>query len=104
MTLTQSPLVTVDIYIAQHCENCTYAYEIIDEIRQHFPEVRVRLIDMQNTDEIIPETVFAVPTYLLNGKVWSLGNPSRVQVHEALGPLFAEQFPTRDERAMVNRK
>lgn len=81
--------ITVDIYIAQHCTNCAYAYEIFDEIRQHFPQVRVHLIDIETTTEPIPEAVFATPTYLLNGRVWSLGNPSPAQVHETLSRFLA---------------
>jgi len=81
--------ICVDIYIAQHCFNCAYAYEIVDEIQEHFPHVRVRLIDLDTTTEPIPEAVFATPTYLLNGRVWSLGNPSPAQVHETLQSICA---------------
>lgn len=87
----QIPPISVDIYIAQHCFNCAYAYEIADEIREHFPHVHVRLIDLHTTTEPIPEAVFATPTYLLNGRVWSLGNPSLQQVHETLAPYFPSQ-------------
>jgi hypothetical protein len=76
--------IAIDIYIAQHCSTCAYAYEVAAEIRRHFPHVQVRIIDLGNTTEIIPEAVFATPTYLLNGRVWSLGNPSPAKVQEIL--------------------
>ena len=37
--------------------------------------VTVRVIDIANTREIIPEEIFATPTYVLNNRVVSLGNP-----------------------------
>jgi|GEM_PF-3531132 len=37
-----------------------------------------------STEEHIPEVVFATPTYLLNGRSWSLGNPSPQQVADML--------------------
>ena len=37
--------------------------------------VQVQLIDLSQPGVIKPESVFAVPTYLLNGDVVSLGNP-----------------------------
>lgn len=74
----------LDIYVAQHCNNCAYAYEVAAEIRRQFPHVEVRIIDLGNTTEIIPETIFATPTYLLNGRVWSLGNPSPAKVQATL--------------------
>ena len=76
--------IAIDIYVAQHCSNCTYAYEVAAEIRRQFPHVQVRIIDLENTTESIPEAVFATPTYLLNGWVWSLGNPSPAKVQETL--------------------
>lgn len=76
--------IAIDIYIAQHCGTCAYAYEVAAEIRRQFPHVQVRMIDMANPRESIPAAVFATPTYLLNGRVWSLGNPSPTQVHETL--------------------
>ncbi|MCB0063523.1 MAG: hypothetical protein KDE19_15480 [Caldilineaceae bacterium] len=84
---TPPPPITLDIYITQHCGNCAYAHEVAADIRQRYPQIRVRLIDLQCTTEPIPEAVFATPTYLLNGRVWSLGNPSPTQIQETLATL-----------------
>jgi hypothetical protein len=72
------------IYVAQHCGSCTYAYEVADGIRHPFPYVQVRMIDLANSREPIPEAVFGTPTYLLNGRRWSLGNPSPAKVQETM--------------------
>lgn len=82
--------VTLKIYVAQHCSTCDYSYEVAAEIRREFPQVQVQIIDLEQTTETIPEAVFATPTYLLNGRVWSLGNPSPTQVEETLGCLVQE--------------
>lgn len=72
------------IYVAQHCSVCQYAYEVAGDIRERFPGVDLRIVDIETTTEEIPESVFATPTYLLNGRVWSLGNPSPALVMETL--------------------
>jgi predicted thioredoxin/glutaredoxin len=77
----------VTIYLAQHCQTSTYAYQVAEEIRQAFPHVQVRLVDLEQTTEPIPEAVFATPTYLLDGRLWSLGNPAPEQVKETLSRL-----------------
>ena len=86
-TQTIPAVASVRIYVAQHCEICAYSYEVAENIRNEFPQVEVRIIDMENTSETIPDSVFATPTYLLNGRVWSLGNPSPQQVSDTLAQL-----------------
>lgn len=79
--------VCVKIYVAEHCQMCGYAYEIAATIRDNYPDVALQIVDMGNPSEQIPENVFATPTYLLNGRVWSLGNPSLDQVNETLNDI-----------------
>ncbi len=89
MPSEQSALIQVAIYVAPHCGNCQYAYVIAEQIRTEFPQVELRIVDLAAGEEEIPESVFATPTYLLNGRVWSLGNPSHQQVREKLGSLVS---------------
>ncbi|MBI3959795.1 MAG: hypothetical protein HY328_13375 [Chloroflexi bacterium] len=76
--------IRVEIYVAEHCMLCEYAYEVADSIRADFPAVDLRIINLSRTTEAIPDVVFATPTYLLNGRLWSLGNPSAEDVQERL--------------------
>ena len=78
----------LEIYISAHCPNCAYAVEIAQTISAQFPHVDLRIIDIHQTTEQIPERVFATPTYLLNGQVWSLGNPSPAQLRETFAALL----------------
>ncbi len=83
--------VRVEIYVSAHCPICNYSHEVAAVIRRDFPEVELKLVDVGAADQPIPDVVFATPTYLLNGRVWSLGNPSYADVQarlsEALAPL-----------------
>jgi hypothetical protein len=81
----QEDQVEVTIYVAQHCRTCDYSYQVAEDIQRDFPDVNVRIVDLEHTTEMVPEAVFATPTYLLNGLVWSLGNPSPAKVEETLG-------------------
>ncbi len=76
--------VHVEIYVAASCRICEYSHEVADIIRRHFPQVHLEMIDIGATEQPIPEIVFATPTYLLNGRIWSLGNPSLDKVHTDL--------------------
>lgn len=85
---TESPLNpgrdSVDIYVSEGCHSCIYSKEVASVIRRDFPTVQVRLIDIFASLEPVPEAVFATPTYLLNGQLWFLGNPSPQDVWERL--------------------
>jgi hypothetical protein len=84
IAVEQRNCITVDIYIAEHCPICKYAFDVAAMIQQEFPVVAVRLIKIDELNVVIPESVFATPTYLLNGDRWSLGNPSLDRVREVL--------------------
>lgn len=76
--------IRVEIYVAENCAICEYARKVADSIRVGFPAVDLRIINLSRTTETIPDAVFATPTYLLNGRLWSLGNPSAQDVQERL--------------------
>jgi hypothetical protein len=66
---------------------CDYATEIAGLIRAEYPHILVKIIDLVDPQEPVPDTVFATPTYLLDGRLWSLGNPSPSQVRATLNQL-----------------
>lgn len=82
--MEEADRIRVDIYVTRHCPVCAYAYEVAATIQADFPEVALRVIDLMQTAEAIPDTVFATPTYLLNGRLWSLGNPAPEDVRRRL--------------------
>jgi hypothetical protein len=52
--------------------------------------VRVEIVDLDTTLEPLPSVVFSVPTYMLNERVVSLGNPDANFAQE-LRALFARE-------------
>lgn len=80
--------VQLDIYIEPDCLTCDYAYELADLVRDRLPEVEVRTIDLSQPDRRAPDNVFAVPTYVLNGQTWSLGNPEAERLMQQLQEML----------------
>lgn len=48
---------------------------LADEAAARFPSIMVRVIDLDHDGVLSPETVVAVQTYVLDGRVVALGNP-----------------------------
>ena len=68
--------VMLDIYVGPNCFGCDTAHSIAQEVQDlDLPDVHIHVIDLGDPTSVRPASVFAVPTYLLNGRVLSLGNP-----------------------------
>lgn len=81
-----SDLMRLDIYIADHCENCQEALRLA-ELARTAPGVEVRVINLDTTTEAVPARVVATPTYALDGRIVSLGNPRPDELLRMLGQL-----------------
>ena len=53
-----------------------------------FPALHVQIIDVEEPGVQIPAAVFAIPTYLLNGKLLWLGNPHREEAIQHIHNLL----------------
>ena len=67
---------TLKIFITQDCPNCTETRLVIQRIRQGHPHLSIEIIDIADQQAIVPEAIFATPTFMLNNRVVSLGNPN----------------------------
>ncbi len=66
----------LEIYVAPGCLASETACSLADTVRAlGQPGLEVRLVDLGEPGAVRPPAVFAVPTYLLDGRVISLGNP-----------------------------
>src|SRR5918912_1173416 len=65
----------LEVYVSRACLNCGEAVGLANEAAERFPGVVVRVIDLDLDGSPPAEPVVAVPTYVLNGRVVSLGNP-----------------------------
>jgi hypothetical protein len=66
----------LEIFVMPLCFGCQIAEDMARRIRSHhLSNVDVRLIDLSDPTVTRPDSVFAVPTYQINGRVICLGNP-----------------------------
>lgn len=72
----------LDVYISEDCWVCVETRRIVADIRPKFPDLEVELRDIQ--DDGCPSTVFATPTYVLDGRTIYLGNPTREELTQKL--------------------
>jgi hypothetical protein len=73
--MNQAPAFILRIYVSRACRFSERVTAVTDEIRCQLPELLVEVIDIETALEPLPDVVFSVPTYILNGCVISLGNP-----------------------------
>ncbi len=66
----------LEVYVSNHCVNCREALETAERART-IPNLTVAVVNLDDPGTTAPTTVIAVPTYLLDGRVVSLGNPYR---------------------------
>jgi hypothetical protein len=67
----------LEIYIEQNCFGCEYAKALASEAQELFPQLQVRILDLTRPNIRKPESVFAVPTYILDNSIIWLGNPEK---------------------------
>ena len=72
----------LQVYISDDCWTCEETRRIVADIRPQFPQIQVELLSLNEVTR--PPTVFAVPTYVLNGRVIFLGNPIRDELRSKL--------------------
>ena len=77
----------LQIYVASHCPNCEEALRLANVAGRLFPKLRIEIVDLDQTPAP-PTEVFAVPTYVLNGCVCFLGNPSQEELYDLLVHLI----------------
>lgn len=76
-------MLKLDVYISNDCWSCAETERIVTDVSAKIPEVVVEFINMELVEQK-PDNVFAVPTYLLNGRVISLGNPTREELYQKI--------------------
>ena len=77
----------LEIYVAPDCFGCETARHLAGMVRAlGRSDLEVRLLDLSEPDVVRPPTVFAVPTYLLDGRVISLGNPEQDWLLDQVAP------------------
>ncbi len=66
----------LEIVVGPNCAGCETARRLAADLtRRNLPGLGIRVLDLNEPDIVRPDGVFAVPTYLLDGRIISLGNP-----------------------------
>lgn len=81
--------VELAVYIERGCGSCRRALAIAREVDDMYPSMSVRVIDVADADAA--GRVFAVPTFVLNGEIVSLGNPDRSDLRRRIESLLAQR-------------
>jgi hypothetical protein len=74
----------LDIYIVENCFGCDCAKDLASNIQIIFPQLEVRILDLARPNTKKPESLFAVPTYILDNSILWVGNPDWVELFERL--------------------
>jgi predicted thioredoxin/glutaredoxin len=86
----------LQVFVESGCRACHRSLELTDQARARFPTLHVEVVNLSDPAAERPEAVFAVPTYLLDGRVLSLGNPHPAALMHALAAhLAARESETR---------
>ncbi len=79
----------LDVYVETGCRFCERAMEIAQEMGDAYPRMSVRVIDVAEASAI--SDVFAVPTFVLDDKVISIGNPDPSDLRRAIESLLSPE-------------
>ncbi len=78
----------LEVYVARHCSGCLEARRLAREVATRCAAIDVCVVDLDDGTPP-PEIVLAVPTYVLNGSVTWLGNPSPEELFARLREVVA---------------
>lgn len=79
----------LDVYVAEHCFGSDEARRLADVVASRFARLSVRVVDLEREPHVRPDTVVAVPSYVLDGRVIALGNPRQAELLLDLALLLA---------------
>lgn len=75
----------LEIFILPLCFGCEIALDMAKRLQaQGLDNVEIRIVNLSDPQVERPVSVFAVPTYQLDGQVVSLGNPEESWLIERL--------------------
>ncbi|MFW6075960.1 MAG: hypothetical protein ACOC9Y_10215 [Chloroflexota bacterium] len=65
----------IRVFIDDHCLGCRQSALLVDHLLKRYPGLDVAMVDVDDA-EVVPESLFALPTWYVDARVWKLGNPS----------------------------
>jgi len=77
------PPAVLEIVVPPHCFGCARARTLAATIAAHDPALDVRVVDLSEPDVQVPPGLVAVPSYVLNGRILFIGNPTQATLRTA---------------------
>lgn len=74
----------LEVYIADECPGCDEAKLLVKKLLQKKVNIKIDLLNFNNPTTICPDNIFATPTFVLNGQIIFLGNPSLIELEMKL--------------------
>lgn len=65
----------LELVVSEDCPSCETARGVAARVARRYPTLEVIVLDLDVPGVAIPERVFAVPTFCLDGAIVSLGTP-----------------------------
>jgi len=72
----------LEVYTADDCFSCDHTKKLVSDIINRYTNLQIDLYNLSNPDTILPDDIFATPTYILDGRTIFLGNPSLDELNE----------------------
>lgn len=83
-------MIRLEVYIEWDCLVCRRSLRLAEHVRQRFPTVDVRIVNVTTERGEHSDLVIATPTFILNGRIFSLGNPSQADLDAAIAALLTQ--------------
>jgi len=78
------PPAVLEIVVTPHCFGCARARTLAATIASHYPALDVHVVDLSEPGAQAPLGLVAVPSYVLNGRILFIGNPTQAALAAAL--------------------
>jgi glutaredoxin len=79
--------VELQVFVGAGCPMCQRALRLAREVDNDYPQLAVQVVDIGES-AARRDDVFAVPTFVLDGRVLSLGNPQRSHLRQEIESLL----------------
>ncbi len=80
------------VFVAEDCPGCNEALNVAARVEQNYSNlIDIEIIDITDAQAVLPEAVFATPTFMLDNRIVSLGNPSPKEVARWVEEVTATQ-------------
>ena len=86
-------MATLQIVLSDHCFGCEQALFLSEIVAEEFPELRVVVVNIDDSSFTPLPPLLAIPAYILDGETIFLGNPPLDQLEKHLSQKSSYNEP-----------